>query len=585
MRTLAFVFALATMAQVRPVPPPGIAVPSSIAVELRAGLAKLDASKDHDTLIVAKAVRWALDYNEFFSPENVERARDLLKMTQPPKPNLRVHAYRSKIDDSLQPYGVVIPEGYTAGRKTRVDAWLHGRGETLSELNFLWDRLHNVGQFAPKDTIVLHLYGRYCNANKFAGEVDLFEALDDLRQRYTVDEDRILMRGFSMGGAAAWQFGGHYAGQWAAVAPGAGFSETPEFLRMKPEQIDATPIWQRKLWHLYNITDIAANFANVPLVAYSGEIDGQKQAADIMAKALAAEGMTLKHIVGPQTPHRYHPDSKIEIDRLLDEVAAKGTDRTPAKVRLATYTLKYNRQKWVTVDALDRHWERATVDAERMGDRIEARTANVAAISFEGVTAKEVSLDGQRLPAGTLNFHRVGTKWAAGRKLNGKRHDLQGPIDDAFMGRFIFVAPSAPPSYWAHQEMDRAIREWRRQFRGDAIVKSDSELTADDIASANIVLWGEPSSNSVLARIAPKLPMAWPKESNRTLILIAPNPENPQRYVVVNSGFTFREFDYLNNARQVPRLPDWAVIDTGVPPDAYAPGRIVDAGFFGENWR
>jgi hypothetical protein len=23
------------------------------------------------------------------------------------------------------------------------------------------------------DTIVIHLYGRYCNANKFAGEVDL----------------------------------------------------------------------------------------------------------------------------------------------------------------------------------------------------------------------------------------------------------------------------------------------------------------------------------------------------------------------------------------------------------------------------
>ena len=36
----------------------------------------------------------------------------------------------------------------------------------------------------------------------------------------------MLVRGFSMGGAAAWHFGAHFAGLWAAVAPGAGFTET-----------------------------------------------------------------------------------------------------------------------------------------------------------------------------------------------------------------------------------------------------------------------------------------------------------------------------------------------------------------------
>ena len=49
-------------------------------------------------------------------------------------------------------------------------------------------------------------------------------------------------------------------------------------------------------------------------------------------------------------------------------------------------------------------------------------------------------------------------------------------------------------------------------------------------------------------------------------MLIYPNPLNPKRYVVLNSGFTFREYDYLNNARQVPKLPDWAVIDVSEPP-------------------
>ena len=67
-------------------------------------------------------------------------------------------------------------------------------------------------------------------------------------------------------------------------------------------------------------------------------------------------------------------------------------------------------------------------------------------------------------------------------------------------------------------------------------------------------------------------------------ILIYPNPLNPKKYVVLNSGFTFREFDYLNNARQTPKLPDYAVIDITTPPDFRYPGKIALAGFFGEDW-
>jgi hypothetical protein len=68
-------------------------------------------------------------------------------------------------------------------------------------------------------------------------------------------------------------------------------------------------------------------------------------------------------------------------------------------------------------------------------------------------------------------------------------------------------------------------------------------------------------------------------------LLIYPNPLNPRRYVVLNSGFTFREYDYLNNARQVPKLPDYAVINTRVPPNSRWPGEVVLAGFLDERWQ
>ena len=105
--------------------------------------------------------------------------------------------YVSKIDGSVQPYGLIVPESFTpvGPHRWRLDLWFHGRGEVLSEVNFLEDRRKNKGQCTPPDTIVLHPYGRYCNANKFAGEIDSFEALSAVQERYRVDPDRIAVRG------------------------------------------------------------------------------------------------------------------------------------------------------------------------------------------------------------------------------------------------------------------------------------------------------------------------------------------------------------------------------------------------------
>jgi hypothetical protein len=144
--------------------------------------------------------------------------------------------------------------------------------------------------------------------------------------------------------------------------------------------------------------------------------------------------------------------------------------------------------------------------------------------------------------------------------------------------------------------LTRAIEHWRRHFRGEARVKKDSEITDEDIATANLVLWGDVHSNTLIARINDKLPVRFDGQqivagqrrfavAEHAPILIYPNPLNPDRYVVLNSSFTFREYDYLNNARQTPKLPDWAVVDVRTPPDSRWPGKIVDADFFDEAWR
>lgn len=663
---------------VRRIPPPGAAIADDARAGLTAQAAELRRKIDEtagawrqqkndptaarqlrylpDVEIFWKAADWALRYDEFYDAkqadwargqltEGTQRLESLAKNELPwlAQTGLVVRGYRSKIDDSVQPFGLVVPESFNPQypHRWRLDAWFHGRGEKLTELAFIHDRQHNPGEFTPQDTIVLHPYGRYCNGSRFAGETDFFEALEAVQRDYRIDEDRLVVRGFSLGGAACWHIAAHHAWRWCAAAPGAGFSETEEFLNFFQGEKLQPHWWERKLWNLYDATAVAANFFNLPVVAYSGEIDKQKQAADLMAKALEKEGLTLTHIIGPQTAHKYEPGAKAEVNRRIDALA-RSTKPDLGVDAFMTYSLRQNRLQYASIDALDEHWKEARIAVLRHGtgvyqvnlDNINAFTLDLppgTASGFPRINfGKTVStpfpndpkITITEFPAGNepdsfelplhketsdgsfrASFHKERGKWVLGPLPKDglrKKHGLQGPIDDAFMECFLFVRPTRAAANekagsWAKAELERAIEQWRRQFRGDARVKDDTAITEEDMKDSHLVLWGDPSSNAVLAKIAAHLPIQWTAgeikageksfpAANHALAAIYPNPLNPEKYVVLNSGFTFREYDALNNARQTPKLPDWAIFDLDTPPGTRFAGKVVAADFFGERW-
>lgn len=632
---------------VRRIPPLGVEVPERtresfglLIAELRKEMEGFQHELLPDVEVLVKAVDDNLQHQEFQKEKELEIAQQLLELAVERLTQLKngeapwtrqtglvVRGFRSKLDGTAQPYGLVIPESYdfSGAREHRLDFWFHGRGERTNEVAFIQQRMTNAGQYQPKDTIVLHPYARFSNGNKFAGEIDCLEALEHVQAGYRIDENRILVRGFSMGGAAAWNLAVHYVDRWAAANPGAGFSETPDFLRTFQDET-LTPTWyQEKLWHLYDCTDYAINLFHLPTVAYSGELDRQKQASDIMAKAMAEEGLHLTHIIGPETGHKIHPDSKVEIERRLDSIAAVGRDAMPPRIRFTTWTLRYNKMHWVQIDRMQEHWERARLDADiAQADRIDVWSVeNVAAFSFhmpagqcplDPFATPVISIGTQEIegpPVGSdrlwsVHLHLDGEEWsivehAADEPPSlAKKHGLQGPIDDAFMDSFMFVKPTGKPRYdlggeFVHREFNHAVEHWRQQMRGHTRVKLDREVTDEDIAKHNLVLWGDHSSNAILRKILPDLPVRWNDEAitvgeqsfdaqHHALLMIYPNPLNPERYVVLNSSFTYREYDYLNNARQVPKLPDWAVVDIRTPMTSQGPGEVVAADFFGEAW-
>jgi len=606
--------------KVRPVPPEGNKIPDADREEIQKGLKELQAIITElpkhellpDVLIYEKAVRWALDYNEIYDGKGakpagavkaslkigLERAKQMKEGKTPwitaTGPVLR--AYKSKIDGSVQPYWIHVPKEYDfAGKERhRLDFWWRGRSETGSEAAFCASPQNAQGIIPVPGQFILLPMGRYCNANKFAGEVDTLECALNVNKHYRIDGRRVVARGFSMGGAACWQFAAHFPGFFCAAAPGAGFAETKEFLgSFQNEQVK--PAWyEEKLWGMYDATKYSQNFFNIPTVAYSGEIDKQKQAADVMAREMKKVGLELNHIIGPKTAHSYEKGAKEEVNKQIDAIVAKGLPAQRKEITFVTNTLRYNECAWITILRLGKHWDQASVKAVVDGDTIKIQTKNVMElqIGFPGVVTKFVEIDGRSMDTAIRRYLKIGDNWNRYRLPYQdvvKVHGLQGPIDDAFMDSFLMVSPTGTPQNekigaWTQTEMKHAADHWRKQFRGDAPMKKDSEITDDDIKNNNLILWGDPKSNAILAKIADKLPLKEFGDSTVTAC-IYPNPLNPKKYVVLNSGFTFREYDYLNNARQVSKLPDYAVIDVSTPANSRYPGKIVRAGFFDEQWK
>jgi dienelactone hydrolase len=631
---------------IRIVPAQGIPIPEENLTELTEGASELLELIDDlqsepdcrelspDVEIFYNAVQYAIEQDIFYDEEDVPNAALLLKQGKKRaeqllagaadwtvEPGLVVRGYRSKLDDSIQPYGMVVPESFDVlhERKHRLDIWHHGRNAKGTELRFLVERQKNPGQFTPDDTFVLHTYGRYSNAMKFAGEVDTFEALEHAKVHYSVDENRVCMRGFSMGGAATWHQATHYAGEWVAATPGAGFAETAVYQNVVARDAQP-PWWEQKLWGLYDATKYAGNLHQCPTIAYSGENDKQMQSSDIMAEYMAKEGLELPHIIGPGMGHAYDDESKAEIERRLVPIVEKGRDLAPKSIHFTTYTVRYNRMLWVRIDGLKKHWERSRVDAEIVDNTIQISTENIAALTVDmskglcpiqpGIEP-EILIDGVSLKGdavasdGSWSIHLIlsnggWTIGGPGTELR-KAHGLQGPIDDAFLESFLMVTPTGDPlaneavTEWIRDEQKDALYQWKMQFRGDARVRLDTQVGDSDIANHNLIVWGDPGSNALLAGISADLPVRWDSENIRVgdtiyssesnvPVLVYPNPLNPARYVVLNSGFTFAPNGSASNATQTPKLPDWAILDINVSAEDRVQKGVVDCDFFDEKW-
>ena len=181
-------------------------------------------------------------------------------------------AYRSALDGTLQPFTVVLPEGFDPEKTYPLLVHLHGseRDDTAVA--------HFSGLYQATEMIVLAPYGRG-TSNLYAkdnAQDDIREALAKACLVLPIDQDHIVLAGFSMGGYGVYHTYAENREIFRAIAP---FSGMPT-ARWNPEVPD------------YASDDLQGIFLDVPMFVFHGMNDFNVpfQSTEKLLKALRSRG-------------------------------------------------------------------------------------------------------------------------------------------------------------------------------------------------------------------------------------------------------------------------------------------------------
>ena len=212
----------------------------------------------------------------------------------------------------------------------------------------------------------------------------------------------------------------------------------------------------------------------------------------------------------------------------------------------------------------------AEVDAVRgssgMGASVVVKTKNVDGFSltFDQPVAS-VAIDGVTLrvaPGKQLSFEKNGVRWQPGHyRPAGKRPGAEGPIEEAFAGRPIFIYGTLGVRSEAELEDRRKLAQRAANLSSPRIrvdfappVKADADVTDQDLASSDLVLFGNAATNSVVARLGAGLPLSLdPGAADYGLLFIAPAGRH---YALVSSGLPWWTGPTRRTARSTSSPPN-----------------------------
>ncbi|MBE2213982.1 MAG: hypothetical protein IAE82_08935 [Opitutaceae bacterium] len=461
-------------------------------------------------------------------------------------------AYESPVDDSGQPFKLMIPTDYDPARPPGLAVAMHGyTGDHLK---------HSTGMADHAGDFEAAVLGR-ARGGWYTGlsQADVLQVIDYIEAHWRIDAARVRIGGGSMGGGATFKLGARYPHRFASGQITCGYLEQEPVANLLTVPIYAT----------HSEDDFV-----VPVLHARGPL---RELRALGGQAIFDLTQGLGHAAWNYTEgnarsaawaaQQVRPDTRSV--RRLDFTALDGTARRawwaevtewgpaarPARFQL---TAGANNTLFAELHNVTRLGLRL---AESPFDRAQPLRVVVGdAIAIEHPAPLPETLVLAATPAGwTIETHapaypyRLHTPGGAVQLYDGSPllivHGTGGSDSSrSALGRVALAASRSPNPAWVGDtgETDPADADrtpHHMNLFGALRVKADTEVTADDIARCHLVLLGTAEENAVVRRIAARLPVHLKNgritcndglelpAAGRMLGLVHHNPEAPQRLV------------------------------------------------------
>jgi predicted esterase len=512
------------------------------------------------------------------------------------QPGPQVVTFHSNADDTEQPYGLYIPRNYDENKKYPLVVMLHGAGSNHRlALRRVFGKSNAQGEtdveaslYFPEwkdiDYIVVSPFARGTAGYQGIVEKEVFDMLADVKKRFNIDEDRMYLTGLSMGGGGTLWIGLTRPDLWAALAP-------------------VCPAPPRGSEYLQG------NAITLPIHFFHGDADRAVpvSVSRDWTKKIKDLGGIVEYDEYPGVDHNSWENAYRD-ETIFDWFGKFKRNVFPDRVLYNTTSYQYNKAYWVRLDLLT-PGTLSTIDAKFTGEnQLEVITTNLDAFSlslaghpkFKAGQPIQITINGKKVkstPGSDISFMMKDGKWINQKyeiPPTNKRQGAEGPISAAFANRHIYVYGTSgnptPEEIKARSEVALEAANWsvyRNSFLGRIMffprVISDKEVRPSDFESADLILFGTKETNSVISRLADKLPLHLDADK-KDLGLFYIFPVNGH-YIAVSSGLPWwtgtetPAFSFTPvPAASLPSLKDFILFKNGNK-------TILTEGYFGSDWK
>jgi len=144
------------------------------------------------------------------------------------------YAHRSEIDGTLQPYTVYIPQDYNDKYPTPLFVTLHGSGVNEVQYAYSMAMVLGAGRFRggiPKMIMIAPQARGLSDWYTGNSGKDVIECIDHIKALYNIDEENMILDGFSMGGYGAWRLSLLHPDMFKAVIIRSGAIVPPPYIK------------------------------------------------------------------------------------------------------------------------------------------------------------------------------------------------------------------------------------------------------------------------------------------------------------------------------------------------------------------